>query len=71
MTKYGQYPGWKAYKPTRHDYLYNILGTKNLKIFKGAYEKEIPYSDEELQVLMETGQSNNNKQFWGDIDFSL
>jgi hypothetical protein len=65
------YPGWKVFKPTRHDYLYNILGTKDLKIFKGAYVKEIPYDDKELQVLMETGQTQDITQFWGNIDFTL
>ena len=72
MTISGRsYRGWSAAKPYKHEELYNILGTKDLKIFKGAYCREVPYDEKKFKLLCENGITTEIKEFWGKIDFTF
>ena len=72
LSRWGSsYPNWIAKKPTKHIYVYNLLGTKDLSLFKKAYEKEIPFSLKEYNMVCKTGILPEIKQFWKDVDFTI
>lgn len=72
LSRWGYaYPNWKAEKPRKHIHVYNLLGTTDLKKYKGAFEKEIPFNYKEYNIVRTTGMLSEVKQFWNDVDFTI
>ena len=72
LSRWGSsYPNWIAKKPRKHIHIYNLLGTTDLKKYKGAFEKEIPYNYKEYNIVRTTGILPEVKQFWKDVDFTI
>jgi hypothetical protein len=71
LSRWGRNGSWRAEKPKTHKELYNCLGSANLALYKGYYEKEVPYDSKAYKSLCESGITPDVKQFWKGIEFTL